>query len=509
MSSSIRLALFAALSAALPSAPARSQDVLLDVTPPVSGSLACYAAGIGDVDGDGIDDLAVGALLDDTVAKDAGALRFCSGKDGSVLATLYGTTASEHFGVPVVRVPDLDGDGVDDVAFGASGASNSGPATGSVFVVSGRTTATLLQIDGPANGYQFGGTLGVIGDVDGDRVSDLVIGHGGYGDTVHVHSGFDGHEITSILGIPQDGFGYSVSVLDDLDADGVRDLLISAPYHRNAQGQMVGAVFVISTVTGAVLRTHDGVVGSGLYYGAATASISDHDGDGAGDYVFSDIDPAASELVYRVFSGATGAGITKISSADQLWSSTGSIADAGDVNGDGVGDLCIGNGWDDSLGRFHGAAYIVSGKTWLHLDRIEPGGEVLPVPFVDFDRNGCVDLLIGVADTPALDGRVCVYSGAPLWLNATPSEVVAGDRLALATREGVPGALTIVALEEVDGVPTFQIVDGLATFGSQGGRRIVEQVPAGLAGHDLTFRSYTHDLAGRLIRSAGQLVQLR
>jgi hypothetical protein len=486
---------------------ALAQEVLLDVPSPVPGADADVGVAIGDWDGDGIDDLAIGAPRDSTAASEAGAVRIHSGKDGSVLAALYGVNADDYFGSFIARMPDLDGDGVDDLAIAAPYADYAGPDSGSIYLYSGRSGALQRRIDGPAYDVVFGYPLGSLGDVDGDGIADLYVGNYGSSDRVHIHSGADGHEITTLLGTAGERFGVEASALDDLDGDGVRELLVGAKWHVDAKGNPIGAAYVVSPATGAILRKHEGTFYA-EYLGYGTAALEDLDGDGVNDYAVSaknDDSMLAARVL--VFSGATGVQLAEITTPTPGLEVLGTqIVSAGDLNGDGFGDLAIGGWWSDTTGYGHGAAFLFSGKSFLELDRIDTQSlGVVLAPFGDANGDGRDDLLVGLID-PSFNGEVILYSGDDLWLDATPSEVVAKDQVLFTTREGRPGTLTVLALEAIDGVPTFMIVGGLRKFGALGGNVQSANVPPGLAGHDFTFRSYANGPAGGVIASATQTI---
>jgi hypothetical protein len=480
---------------------ASAQDVLLDIQGSVANADASNGIAIGDWDGDGVGDLAIGAPFDDTAAPYAGAVRIHSGRNGSVLATFLGTDSFGGFGFALARLPDLDGDGWDELAVAAPWADHGGSSTGSVFVHAGGSGALLLQIDGPATGYEFGRALGGLGDVDGDGVPDLFISLW-VDDAVYLYSGATGQEIRHFTGAAGVQFGLAACALDDVDGDGVRDLLVGANMDGNT-----GSAYVISSATGAILRTHRGTQ-VGEYFGAGVTSITDLDGDGVRDYAVSTYwdwsNPERSSKVY-IFSGASGTLVTTVVAPVKRVAFQPQIADAGDVNGDGVGDLAISGLWIDPGDIERGAAFLVSGRTFFILQETPTDGAyVVVAPAGDFDGDGRDDLIVGVSDGDL--GSVRIDAGDDLWLDATPVEPVAGEILALATREGVAGAPTVLTLEDVDGVATFQIVGGLATFGPQGGRRVTGNVPPGLAGHQLTFRSYARGASGKVIASAAEVV---
>src|SRR5262249_35091838 len=102
---------------------AHAQDILLDIKCPVPAAVGACAGQGADWDGDGVDAHAIGAPADGTAGVFAGAVRVYSAKSGSLITTIYGAAPNDEFGKNVVRVPDLDGDGVDDLAVGAQYAS--------------------------------------------------------------------------------------------------------------------------------------------------------------------------------------------------------------------------------------------------------------------------------------------------------------------------------------------------------------------------------------------------
>ena len=131
-------------------------------------------AGVGDVDGDGVPDLAVGA-------PEQGRVFLFSGATGQRLRTLNNPTpqAGARFGRALAGVGDVDGDGVPDLTVGAPGQDVEGRDTqGQVFLFSGATGQQLRTLNNPTPqaGARFGRELAGVGDVDGDGVSDLAVG---------------------------------------------------------------------------------------------------------------------------------------------------------------------------------------------------------------------------------------------------------------------------------------------------------------------------------------------
>jgi hypothetical protein len=149
-------------------------------------------AAAGDIDGDGRHDLLVGASGADTAAEDAGAVYlFLSPIDGPLStsdadATYLGINTDDEMGQVLAGPGDLDGDGVSDIALGIpahSPASTLSPEAGLVMIFSGESrgvidgeTGAEAWIVGESTGDSAGSSLAGIGDVDADGINDLMVG---------------------------------------------------------------------------------------------------------------------------------------------------------------------------------------------------------------------------------------------------------------------------------------------------------------------------------------------
>ena len=279
------------------------------------GELGASVDGAGDVDGDGFADLAVGAPWTAPGGiQGAGAALVFSGATGSLIWRFDGQAAGAGLGWSVSATGDVDGDGHDDLIVGAPLASPRGvAAAGSVFLLSGKTGSPILWIDGRAphgqlgksvsragdldqdgiedllvaepsvGGHLFSGASGILlrtfpgthcvsvsdaGDVDRDGVPDLVLG---LDRTSEVYSGATGARLWTLQG------GVCVSSAGDVDGDGHGDLLVGEP--PSVLNLHVGFAHVYSGASGSRLAKFEGLAFSDAF-GASVSGGGDMDGDG-------------------------------------------------------------------------------------------------------------------------------------------------------------------------------------------------------------------------------------
>ena len=178
-------------------------------------------SGAGDVDGDGRADLLVGARYASVSAPSAGLARVHSGADGSILRTFVGVDAGEELGIAVAGAGDVDGDGVPDLAAGAWADDDNGQDSGSVSVWSGATGSLLWVVRGDVATDELGWSVAAAGDVNGDGRADVVAGLPGTDAPgvatggVRVYSGACG-----ALSVQGEGCAGSGGVVPQLLADG-------------------------------------------------------------------------------------------------------------------------------------------------------------------------------------------------------------------------------------------------------------------------------------------------
>ncbi len=307
----------------------KTAQVILRLDEPGGGDtdFGFSVAGLGDVDADGHDDIAVGApaLTYHTGFQGWGSLIpgrawIVSGADGALLHELVGQAAGDVFGYALAAVGDLDGDDVQDLAVSARQRDVFPPLSPeSVSVFSGATGARLLAVRDP------------------------------------------GHAPPLIGGLPR--FGSALAGAGDLDGDGVPDILATAVGDPLTLGSL-GQALLLSGADGSVLRrwnpTYSGTfVASGFGLSIAAGDVS---GDGVVDVLVAH--GGAADVA--AFSG------TDDGHLDTLLLGGGGggteVAVLGDVTGDGIGDFAVGEPGHDGSGIDAGRVTVVAGGSWAWRD---------------------------------------------------------------------------------------------------------------------------------------------
>jgi hypothetical protein len=345
---------------------------------------------VGDLNGDGNDEVAVGAPgfdggLNAPGAEplvDAGQMRIYSRKNRLAYRKIVGDFDKGEFAASIAGMTDLDGDGVNDLLVGAPGeprSTSDTTRTGAVHILSGasKTAPPIARLIGRKTAQRFGTTVRNVGRFDTDVNDDILVTSeknpvGGVENAggVEVISGLD---LASVLlevgGAANDRLGASSA---SAGTDG--SFIVGAPGRRLDDGtRRAGAVTAYADDRSIAFSLRSSEPQLAAQYGTAVSVIGDIDGDGVGDYAASEpfldlpIDALRSDLeedVGRVafLSGAGGADIF-----DVLGTRTGSrlgraLAGGVDWNDDGVPDLISGNPGDSpSLRRGAGSVTIHSG----------------------------------------------------------------------------------------------------------------------------------------------------
>lgn len=370
---------------------ARGQDLLWQA----SGSFGfgTSIALAGDLDGDGVRDVLVGQP-DPWGFGNPGHVFGLNGRTGAQLFDVV--DSAETFGENVASLgDDFDGDGVED--FLADSASGVNP----LVLFSGADQHVLKTYPGI-------GVISTCRDLDGDQVRDLVC-DGGQPGPVNVRSTKSGALLFQFWG---DGAG-AFAVLDDVDLDGVEDLAVGR------WNGSPGAVDVYSLKSGRSLGSINGHAG-GRAFGRAIRRLGDLDGDGATDFVVSS-SPLSFPAPKSYLSLVSGRTLAEIGHVDEsrFAGPLGLGAAAGDVDGDGAEDFCVGysNPDDHRIGQ---PLFVHSGRTLEPIVNLQSqdalvsvGGWLATARADDLDGDGAVDFLV-----TSYGSSVGVLRGGKRWLSA-------------------------------------------------------------------------------------------
>ncbi|MSR74133.1 MAG: hypothetical protein EXS14_01505 [Planctomycetes bacterium] len=314
------------------------------------GSTSTFGAGwslarAGDLTGDGVTEVLVGA---NDPALGAGTVRIISLATGATVRTHVGEATGNQFGYDVAGGFDANLDGVPDVLIGAPGfdVGTSFDNRGRAYVYSGLTGTLLYSVTGVTFAENCGYSVAWLGDINADGRADFAVGLSGAASMtgrVRVCSGLDGSTLLTLNGeAVGDRFGAAVAYAGDMNADGIPDLLVGAPY-QTVNG-IAGRAYIYAMPAGTLLQVFNGVQ-SAEHHGWALCSVPDISGDGVRDVVVGapDYDAIFTDAGRaRAFNSATG---------NVLWEFAGNLIHlkAGidldampDLDADGIGDVIIG-----------------------------------------------------------------------------------------------------------------------------------------------------------------------
>lgn len=384
----------------------------------------------GDVNGDGLADVVVGAYRE-TTGTTSGAVYVLFGKNNSATIDvtnlgdggykIYNSTTTSRLGTSVSQIGDLNGDGLTDLLI--SGNNTNGRA----YVVYGKTTTTDIDLATltASQGFVLTGPSDVLigkwvsaGDIDGDGIDDIMVSNSSnslisstyvvFGKSI-ISGTTAAIDLTQIVtnnqglilkGVSGTSFGNSIAYIGDVNGDGIGDMLIAAPTAKNATKttQSDGAAYVVygtdtaQTIDISTLSASQGYKITGpiptetavtsVQFAQYVGAAGDVNADGIADMIIGSSSSAAyGYKAYVVFGqegiSTTGVDVTNLgsngfviqSNTNAILGVGSSVSYAGDINGDGLADVIVGA----SSGN---QAFVVYGKTdttTVDLDQVANG----------------------------------------------------------------------------------------------------------------------------------------
>ncbi len=398
---------------------------------------------VGDVNDDGRADIAVGAPEDVGGNEDQGRAYVFSGADGSLLFTLDSPSPQAHayFGGSLA-MGDVNGDGKADIAVGAYGEDVGGNEDqGRAYVFSGADGSLLFTLDTPTpQAHAAFGFSVAMGDVNGDGKADIAVG--AYGEDVggnvdqgraYAFSGSDGSLLFTLnTPNPQANayFGLSVAV-GDVDGDGKGEIVVGAPNEDVGGNANQGRAYVFSCAGLSPALTLDTPNPQADAWFGWSVALGDVDGDGKADIAVGapdeDVGVNADQGRVYVFSGADGSLLFTLDTRNpQAEGRFGETLAVGDFFGDGKAEIVVGAPYEDvGANPNQGRAYLVLFLDeplvlWLDSPNPQESGDFgSSVAVGDVNGDGMAEIVVG-AEGEAGTGRAYVFSGSSLLLTLPP-----------------------------------------------------------------------------------------
>jgi hypothetical protein len=397
-----------------------SQSLLVFTGSLPGAHVGAVVGNIGDADGDGRPDLIVGS---------ENLLIAHSGANGGTLYTIPADRPGDFERATILPVADVDGDGRGDFLVAAPGADGENRTdAGGIFLYSAASGKRIRASLGGGAGQRYGASAIVTGDLNNDGVADLVVGAPGVNNgagAINVISLANGNTIRTFLSSNAgERLGSALAGFGDLSGDSIPDIAIGAPLNDPSGRQDAGRVVFFSVVGNG--RILDQIFGAdpGGQFGATLANGGDVNGDGRADLIIGAPnrtagDRAGAGLVF-VISITPRATVYRLEGAAAGDAFGSLVAGGTDINADGRPDILVGTPLSDVEGRADaGSVQVFSGADGRPILSVGGGvGDQLGTAAVfltDISGDSRADLLVGA---PLFDALLTPDAGAAAVIGA-------------------------------------------------------------------------------------------
>ena len=357
---------------------------------------------------------------------------------GQANARMVGESAGDHASWSIAAVGDINGDGIGDLAVGSYAADDAGPLAGAVYLFHGPVSGNInlsfadAKLTGEASGGLAGWSVDGAGDINRDGYADIIVGAQGVeGEGVEsgvayiVFGPVEGEQSLAQADVrlegeaAYDGAGSSVAGIGDINRDGYPDVAIGAP-GSDEGGLDAGATYIFR---GPLLGTRSMSSADAIIVGEQSEDFAgtvvdgaDVNGDGYSDLLIaapgSDKGGEDSGAAYLFKGPLSGVRSAALADATLVGEASGdeagtALSFAGDVDGDEVGDLLIGAPGADRSGEDSGAIYLFSGDVSGQVSLADARATVFGAAGDeagraisaggDVNQDGFADMIFGVA----------------------------------------------------------------------------------------------------------------
>ena len=381
----------------------------------------------GDVNGDGLSDIVIGAYGYGSNTGRAYFYDYFMKNEIISELTLTGESSSNFFGSSISSAGDVNGDGFSDIIVGAYGYNFTAGRAYIYFGGYSMDNIADVVLSAEASGNAYGLSVSTAGDVNGDGYSDVIVGASGYNSgRGRTYIYFGGNTMNNIADVimtgtgSSDEFGREVSNAGDLNGDGYSDVAVSAPF--------INKIYIY--YGGAAMNNVDDLLITGVS-AFSVASAGDVNGDGFSDFIAGQTLPNGNAYIYyggENMDNGIDVTLSGETNGDVFGSS---VSSAGDINGDGFSDVIVSA---TGFNSYTGKAYIFLGNEQMdNIPDVIMTGEAVNNDFGssissagDINGDGFSDVIVGARGNNSNIGKAYIYFGGSI-LNNSPDAVLKGE----------------------------------------------------------------------------------